>query len=1277
MVADSNRSDTTAGSSPTPPLSTGGMEELGRIYDDLVPLCTPLEPVLGGYQPPHIAVIGAESSGKSTVLEAISGVNCFPRGDDVVTRMKIVVRLRNKAAREDAVLCVKDSSGKIVRDPVVIGDTSRGYELVQKAMDQEVQEAMGRTRAKKKPFVTDRHIELQVSGPSFPCVDLVDLPGIITQPEEASEATRKVIKDHVLAHESTAYLVIVPGNTRPSNDVSLELVRSHRLEEKAIGVFTKCDLVAGKKERQELVGRVVSNVEDTHGGHRHLKHGWIATVCRHEDAEEEGLSVEAAERKFFAKEVFKTLMQPGGELAGREVLKRKAQELFCTLMLNEWVPKTKALLSAERDQIDFSNSVLGLPAADEVPDSERLRQLIAASAAEAFDGARPELQGVLRECCSALGAAVAAIPEGDEVTKKLTHRVEVDCFMEHADCLAKKLGEQCAAAVDSFCEHALDRIKCAFEKKETPSWKATAARQRKELIKSPPFVLLRFSNFLDFVMRELRQKVSSWGDGVKQAHRKMVETLFEPSSMQTRFTYHPSKGLVSMSWKDPEAVQGALIAEFLKHVVRQCDGALFSRILEWTRSAAESMSNEHLAESEECIRERERLRKDKANVEKAFEAVRRLKACARSIQGAGPAGSPGAGEESDEFDEVHSDVPDEELSMHAAGKMQDAPKVQVVEAQDGMKSLKPDLAEGPQKKEDEAGGAKAQKTDDQADGAKKEDDGAKKKKGRASGSKKQQDKADRVTNQGDKAEEQADGAEKKEDGATKKEGQADGAKKEEGLADGAEENIDKAGGVKDKEDKAEGAKKKADKVGGASKEGQSGGAKKMEDQADGAKKREGQVDGAKKKEDEAAAKQDKEKSRGEVKQGDKGQQDGLEAADVELPKDEADGGPTMSYPAASDRIFVGVPIDWMPEHVGPHGTQYIVCGTLPEGVHLDQSSGRLSGAAVRPGDCAVTVRCGEDSCAVRFAVGNWTIKTVAGHGGKEKLQPYDIAVDSSAYFYASVAHPNRILRIYPDGLNAVVAGKAGGGGSLADNIEAEKARLAGDNCLALDRERRKLYLTDGPRVRCIDLVFGMIQTLPGCDDLGKPAGMVVHDGALYVACYGSGTVEKVELETGARCTVAGTTSQDGGGDGPATLAKLEGPSSVAVCEGGLYIVEYHGERVRRVDLETGTISTVAGGGKTAALPCPATEAELRMPWALVSAEDGRLYMTHENRVLLLRGGNLCHVAGSDSAGFSGEEGPAATAKLNSPGGIAEFGGSLYVADWGNNRVRVLRPSGLQ
>ncbi len=182
-------------------------------------------------------------------------------------------------------------------------------------------------------------------------------------------------------------------------------------------------------------------------------------------------------------------------------------------------------------------------------------------------------------------------------------------------------------------------------------------------------------------------------------------------------------------------------------------------------------------------------------------------------------------------------------------------------------------------------------------------------------------------------------------------------------------------------------------------------------------------------------------------------------------------------------------------------------------------------------------------------------------------------------------------------------------------------------------------------------------------------------GNLYVADAGNNRVVRIPAATGRVETVAGNGVFAFAGDGgPAVAASLAFPTGVAVSPSGdLYVADRENNRVRRVSLRTGVIETVAGGG-SGGDGGPAASALLRGPTGLAFDAAGNLYVAekylHRVRRIDAATGGIRTVAGTGTAGDSGDGGPATAARFNYPGNVAlDAAGNLYVADSQNYRLR--------
>ena len=182
-------------------------------------------------------------------------------------------------------------------------------------------------------------------------------------------------------------------------------------------------------------------------------------------------------------------------------------------------------------------------------------------------------------------------------------------------------------------------------------------------------------------------------------------------------------------------------------------------------------------------------------------------------------------------------------------------------------------------------------------------------------------------------------------------------------------------------------------------------------------------------------------------------------------------------------------------------------------------------------------------------------------------------------------------------------------------------------------------------------------------------------GNLFVTDMKAAAVRKIDAKTKVISLVAGTGVAGFSGDGgPAAQAQLNQPHSIALDENdGLYIADIGNNRIRKVDLKSGTISTIAGDGTPKATRSGAKAAgqPLRGPRALCVLKNTlwiALREGHSVWKLDLSSGEITHVAGTGKVGF--QDGPGDAATFNGPKGIvAGPNNELFVMDTENHAVR--------
>lgn len=305
-----------------------------------------------------------------------------------------------------------------------------------------------------------------------------------------------------------------------------------------------------------------------------------------------------------------------------------------------------------------------------------------------------------------------------------------------------------------------------------------------------------------------------------------------------------------------------------------------------------------------------------------------------------------------------------------------------------------------------------------------------------------------------------------------------------------------------------------------------------------------------------------------------------------------------------------------------------------------------------------------------------------------------IAIDKVGNLYIADTRNHRIRKV--DVITGIISTVAGNGVSSfgGDGGPAMSAKLSNPTSVAVD-DTGNLFIADcyNNRIRKVSATTGIITTVAGNGTAGfsgdgasattaklsNPIGIAVDRlGNLYIADPQNQRIRKVSVSTGFISTIAGNGTQGFAGDGGlATAANLKYPSSITVdWLSNVYIADQYNNRIRKIDANTGFISTIVGngiqgyGGDGAA----ASSASLNLPSSLFIDASGNLYIAdqYNNRIRKVNAitGIINTLAGKGSSGFGGDGGIADSAILNHPTDMAFDGfGNLYISDRDNNRIR--------
>jgi sugar lactone lactonase YvrE len=328
------------------------------------------------------------------------------------------------------------------------------------------------------------------------------------------------------------------------------------------------------------------------------------------------------------------------------------------------------------------------------------------------------------------------------------------------------------------------------------------------------------------------------------------------------------------------------------------------------------------------------------------------------------------------------------------------------------------------------------------------------------------------------------------------------------------------------------------------------------------------------------------------------------------------------------------------------------------------------------------------------AVQSWgTSHPYGGDGGPatsgQLFSPEGVAVDAFGNLFIAETAAFRIRRV--DAITGIIMTVAGNGtqGDSGDGGLATSAALGGPNGVGVDTAGN-VFITDTHRIRRVDAITGIITTVAGngfpgfsgdggaaaSAELNYPYGVAADTaGNLFIADVGNSRIRRVDAATGIIMTVAGIGGSGYSGDGgPATSAAFFVVHGVAVdAAGNLFIADSGNDCIRRVDAITGIITTVAGNGSPgfSGDAGPATSAALNLPYGVAVDASGNLFVAeYENhRIRRIDGvtGIITTVAGD---GTLGNGGPAVNAALALPRGVSvDVSGNLFVADFNNYRIR--------
>jgi sugar lactone lactonase YvrE len=444
-----------------------------------------------------------------------------------------------------------------------------------------------------------------------------------------------------------------------------------------------------------------------------------------------------------------------------------------------------------------------------------------------------------------------------------------------------------------------------------------------------------------------------------------------------------------------------------------------------------------------------------------------------------------------------------------------------------------------------------------------------------------------------------------------------------------------------------------------------------------------------------------------------------------------DGGParaaTFHWPAAvavapDGSVYVSDHYNNRVRRISPGGVISTVAGTGEEafsgdgGPAREAALARPAGLAIEPDGSLLVADSGNNRIR---RIRDGVITTLAGTGRTAPGEPWSgdgsrligdggpaldaslhkpmgVEVDGDGYLVADTYH-HKIRRIDRDGVITTVAGR-GTRGYGVDGVPATDTDLLMPAAALRMRDGRMVVAdTEAKRVRVMES-DGTISGVAGNyyysfsgnsgpaaqAQVSSPVDVTVApDGDVYLLENVDGwVIRRISASSGRIDAVMGLApDREPPADGsPSLTSYLASAQALAELEGMLYVTDGH--VIRQIDLEAGTqrvYAGIRGVGLDAGDGMDRLQATFVRPTALLAGPDGSLYVgdVGASRVRRIAPDGVVHaVAGTGTAGFSGDGGPAREAELNWPSSLGmDAAGTLYIADSNNDRIRAVAADG--
>jgi sugar lactone lactonase YvrE len=198
------------------------------------------------------------------------------------------------------------------------------------------------------------------------------------------------------------------------------------------------------------------------------------------------------------------------------------------------------------------------------------------------------------------------------------------------------------------------------------------------------------------------------------------------------------------------------------------------------------------------------------------------------------------------------------------------------------------------------------------------------------------------------------------------------------------------------------------------------------------------------------------------------------------------------------------------------------------------------------------------------------------------------------------------------------------------------------------------------------------------DDTGTSArfknsqGITTDGTNLYVVDRGNHTIRKIVIDNGTVTTLAGTAGSSGSTDATGTSARFSSPGGITTDGTNLYVADRGNHSIRKIVISTGVVTTLAGTGSSGSTDATGTSASFNNSYG-ITTDGTNLYVSdfgnHTIRKIVIDNGTVTTLAGTAGSSGSTDNATGTSARFRNPEGITTDGTNLYVADYGNHTIR--------